>query len=74
MEHLFSSKLQAERLLLELTRVPETICDLKNATETTGVYAKQHVRRGTRFGPFAITESTEKSNAWDVSIIIFICR
>ncbi|KAM7351453.1 hamlet isoform 2-T5 [Cochliomyia hominivorax] len=65
MEHLFTSKLQAERLLLELTRVPEPICDLKT-NETRGVYAKQPLRRGTRFGPFAITESTEKSNAWDI--------
>ncbi|XP_065357349.1 transcription factor hamlet isoform X2 [Calliphora vicina] len=65
MEHLFSSKLQAERLLLELTHLQEPICDLKQS-ENGGVIAKQHLRRGTRFGPFAITESMEKSNAWDI--------
>lgn len=66
MEHLFSSKLQAERLLLELTYPKEQVCDLKQPTEH-GVLAKQHLRRGTRFGPFAITDAAEKSNAWDVS-------
>ncbi|XP_023303051.2 transcription factor hamlet isoform X1 [Lucilia cuprina] len=74
MEHLFSSKLQAERLLLELTSFQESICDLKpnengiasGGSAASGVIAKQHLRRGTRFGPFAMTETTEKSNAWDI--------
>ena len=66
MEHLLNSKLQAERLLLESTQLKEAVCDLKK--NKSGVFAKQYLRRGTRFGPFALSDSLEKSNAWDVSI------
>lgn len=66
MEHLFNSKIQAERLLLESTQLQEALCDLK--PNANGVVAKQYLRRGTRFGPFAFSEAMEKSNTWDVSI------
>ncbi|XP_073820848.1 hamlet isoform X2 [Musca autumnalis] len=55
MEQLLSSKLQAENLLLSMARLQDN-----------GVFAKQHLRRGTRFGPFAMSEPTDKTNAWDL--------
>ncbi|XP_075153921.1 hamlet isoform X2 [Haematobia irritans] len=63
MEQLLSSKLQAENLLLGMARLQEPICDL--VPRENGVFAKQHLRRGTRFGPFAMSETTDKTNAWD---------
>ncbi|XP_019891042.2 transcription factor hamlet isoform X1 [Musca domestica] len=64
MEQLLSSKLQAENLLLGMTRLQEPVCDL--TPRENGVFAKQHLRRGTRFGPFAMSEPTDKTNAWDL--------
>lgn len=66
MEQFLSSKLQAENLLLSMARLQEPICDL--VPRENGVFAKQHLRRGTTFGPFVMNESTDKTNALDVSI------
>ncbi|XP_013097839.2 transcription factor hamlet isoform X1 [Stomoxys calcitrans] len=64
MEQLLRTKLQAESLLLGMARLQEPICDL--VTRENGVYAKQHLRRGTRFGPFAMGESMDKANGLDI--------
>ncbi|KAL9929388.1 hamlet isoform 2-T2 [Glossina fuscipes fuscipes] len=62
-EHLLNSKLQAERLLLCVARL-QPICDLE--PRENGVYTKVHLRRGTRFGPFAVSGHADETNVWDI--------
>ncbi|EDW05170.1 GH10050 [Drosophila grimshawi] len=68
MEHLFNDKAQAERFLLEMARLREPVCDLD--IRDTGVYAKTHLPRGTRYGPFPMRlcqQPSDRHLAWEVS-------
>ncbi|XP_015036079.2 transcription factor hamlet isoform X1 [Drosophila pseudoobscura] len=52
MEHFFNDQAQAEQLLQEWARRREPVCDLD--IRDSGVYAKTHLQRGTRYGPFPV--------------------
>lgn len=59
---------QVERLLMDMARLREPVCDLD--IRDTGVYAKTHLPRGTRYGPFPMRlcqQPSDRHLAWEVS-------
>lgn len=68
MDQLLNSKVQAERLLLGMTRLQDVLRDLE--IRGKGVFAKVPLNQGTRFGPYPISEldAEKTAGAWDVSM------
>ncbi|XP_055838151.1 transcription factor hamlet isoform X2 [Episyrphus balteatus] len=70
MDQLYSGALHersAERFLSEMAALQELVCDLD--IRENGVFAKVFLRRGTRFGPFSVTncgdKPTDRKLAWE---------
>lgn len=64
---------QVERLLMDMARLREPVCDLD--IRDTGVYAKTHLPRGTRYGPFPMRlcqQPSDRHLAWEVSQLLYI--
>lgn len=59
---------QVNRFLMDMARLREPVCDLD--IRDTGVYAKTHLPRGTRYGPFPMRlcqQPSDRHLAWEVS-------
>ncbi|KAH8419279.1 hypothetical protein KR222_003820, partial [Zaprionus bogoriensis] len=67
MEPAFHDNEQVERFLMDMARLREPVCDLD--IRDTGVYAKTHLPRGTRYGPFPMRlcqQPSDRHLAWEV--------